>query len=80
LSAAALTLIAEPTNEILVSPASYWEVAIKVSPGKYPLTVPFEQFWTAGIDGSASAFFRSDCLMPPFCRHCQCTTKTLSTG
>jgi PIN domain nuclease of toxin-antitoxin system len=52
LSAAALTLIAEPTNEILVSPASYWEVAIKVSPGKYPLTVPFEQFWTAGIDGS----------------------------
>lgn len=52
LSAAALTLIAEPTNEILVSPASYWEVAIKVSLGKYPLTVPFEQFWTAGIDGS----------------------------
>jgi PIN domain nuclease of toxin-antitoxin system len=52
LSAAALTLIAEPTNEILVSPASYWEVAIKVSLGKYPLKVPFEQFWTAGIDGS----------------------------
>jgi len=52
LSVAALTLIADPTNEVLVSPASYWEVAIKVSLGKYPLTVPFEQFWTAGINGS----------------------------
>ncbi len=48
LSATAKALIADPTNEILVSPASYWEVAIKVSIGKYPLTVPFEEFWTAG--------------------------------
>ncbi len=52
LSATAKALIADPTNEILVSPASYWEVAIKVSIGKYPLTVPFEEFWTAGINGS----------------------------
>ena len=53
LSAAALTLIAEPTNEIFVSPASYWEVAIKVSIGKYPLHVPFEQFFTEGIEGNS---------------------------
>ena len=52
LSAAALAVIADPRNEVLVSPASYWEIAVKVSLGKYPLTVPFEQFWTAGIGGN----------------------------
>ena len=52
LSAAAKALIADPTNEILVSPASYWEVAIKISLGKYPMSVPFDEFWTEGIDGN----------------------------
>lgn len=52
LSAAALALIADPTNEIAISPASYWEIAIKVSLGKYPLTVPFEQFFREGIDAN----------------------------
>ncbi|HUY87615.1 MAG TPA: type II toxin-antitoxin system VapC family toxin [Pirellulales bacterium] len=52
LSAAALTLIAEPTNEIVVSPASYWEIAIKVSLNKYALTAPFEQFFMEGIEGN----------------------------
>src|SRR5467141_2646692 len=51
LSATALALIADPNNEILVSPASYWETAIKVSIGKYPLSVPYETFVTQGIDG-----------------------------
>ena len=55
LSEAALDLIADPTNEVLVSPATYWEVAIKVSIGKYPLTVPFETFFQEGIDGSDMA-------------------------
>lgn len=55
LSAAAKALIVDPTNEILVSPASYWEVAIKVSLGKYPLAVPFESFWTKGINGNGFA-------------------------
>lgn len=50
LSATARTLIADPMNDVAISPASYWEVAIKVSIGKYPLTVPFEQFFTAGIE------------------------------
>ena len=48
----AQALIADPTKEIFVSPATYWEVAIKVSIGKYPLAVPFEQFFTQGIDGN----------------------------
>lgn len=30
LSAAAKALIEDPANDILVSPASYWEIAIKV--------------------------------------------------
>jgi PIN domain nuclease of toxin-antitoxin system len=52
LSATAKALIADPANEIVISPASYWEVAIKVSIGKYPLAVPFEQFFTEGVEGN----------------------------
>ena len=40
LSAIAKALIADPDNEILISPASYWEIAIKISIGKYPLSAP----------------------------------------
>ena len=52
LSATAKSAIADPNNEILVSPASYWETAIKISVGKYPLHAPFETFITQGIDGN----------------------------
>ncbi|NCO60350.1 MAG: PIN domain nuclease [Deltaproteobacteria bacterium CG_4_8_14_3_um_filter_51_11] len=30
---------------IFVSPASLWEIAIKISLGKYELPTPFEAFW-----------------------------------
>jgi PIN domain nuclease of toxin-antitoxin system len=33
LSATAQTLIQDASNEILISPASYWEIAIKVQNG-----------------------------------------------
>jgi PIN domain nuclease of toxin-antitoxin system len=36
--------IADPANTILISPASYWELAIKISLGKYVLDEPFDQF------------------------------------
>ncbi|MFM8728165.1 MAG: type II toxin-antitoxin system VapC family toxin [Planctomycetaceae bacterium] len=49
LSLPALSQISDRNNDVLISPASYWEVAIKVSLGKYPLSVSFEHFWTAGI-------------------------------
>ena len=49
LSSVARTFIADPANELYVSPASYWEVAIKVSIKKYLLTSPFEEFWKKGI-------------------------------
>jgi PIN domain nuclease of toxin-antitoxin system len=52
LSPAALALIADPSHEIVISPACYWEVAIKLSIGKYPMNVPFDQFFTEGIEGN----------------------------
>jgi PIN domain nuclease of toxin-antitoxin system len=44
LSDSARTTISDPANDVLVSPASYWEIAIKVSIGKYTLTVPYQDF------------------------------------
>lgn len=44
LSQKALQLIVEPTHDILISPASYWELAIKVSLGKYQIPSSF-QVW-----------------------------------
>ena len=37
LTAAARTAIQDVTNEVLVSPASYWEIAIKAHLGKWAL-------------------------------------------
>lgn len=53
LSPTAAATIGDPDNDVLVSPASYWELAIKISIGKYALTTPFETFWREGIDGNA---------------------------
>lgn len=44
LKASAKALIEDPANDILVSPASYWEIAIKIRIGKYTLPEPFETF------------------------------------
>ena len=37
LSAAARAVIIDPANEVLVSPVTYWELAIKIGIGKYSL-------------------------------------------
>jgi PIN domain nuclease of toxin-antitoxin system len=37
-------LMLNADNELLVSPASYWEIAIKISLGKYTLDDDFEAF------------------------------------
>ena len=50
LSARATALIMDPANEKLVSPASYWEVAIKISVKKYALSQPYEDFMHNAID------------------------------
>ena len=50
LSGTALTLIQDASNEILMSPASYWEIAIKVSIGKWRLNRPYEEFIDIGLN------------------------------
>jgi PIN domain nuclease of toxin-antitoxin system len=52
LSRLADTLISEPTNEIIVSPATYWEIAIKVGKKKLDLLAPYDDFMKQGIDGN----------------------------
>ena len=44
LSATAQTLIQDASNEVLISPASYWEIAIKISIGKWKLNRTYEDF------------------------------------
>ena len=44
LSPKARTVVSDPTNEVLFSPASYWEMAIKISLGKWRLNRPYEDF------------------------------------
>lgn len=55
LSRTADALIQDPANRVFVSPASHWEVAIKVGTGKYVLTVPFAQFVQEAIHDNGFA-------------------------
>ena len=48
----ALSLITDTANTKEVSPASYWEIAIKISMGKYTLSQPYEDFFRNAIDGN----------------------------
>jgi len=52
LSSAARALISDPANDVLVSPASYWEIAIKVRLHKLDLHASYEDFMTRGIEGN----------------------------
>lgn len=45
LSSMARKCIVETDVSIYVSPASLWEIAIKISLGKYTLPIPFVAFW-----------------------------------
>ena len=53
LTAVARQVIEDADNQVLISPASYWEIAIKISRGKYTLAAPYEVFWQKGIDDNA---------------------------
>lgn len=44
LSSTACELIINQNNEILISPVSYWEIAIKISIGKLTLHKPYKDF------------------------------------
>ena len=52
LSSKAKTIIEDPSNDILISPASYWEIAIKVSHKKLDLFATFDDFMRRGIAGN----------------------------
>ena len=44
LSANSKSIIADSSNDVLVSPVSYWEIAVKINLGKYLLDQPFAEF------------------------------------
>jgi PIN domain nuclease of toxin-antitoxin system len=50
LSSTANSLIVDPGNDKLVSPASYWEIGIKISLKKYVLAQDYEVFMHEAID------------------------------
>ena len=56
LSPAAQAHILDPGNTKFVSPASYWEISIKISLGKYALNTPYPQFMRHAITGNGFRF------------------------
>ncbi len=63
LSAAARIAIENEPEKVFVSPASYWEIAIKISVGQYTLLEPFAVFWERAISQEGLA------LLPIEIRH-----------
>ena len=49
LTASARRFIEDPANTKFVSPAAYWEIAIKISIGKYVLHEAYEPFFDRAI-------------------------------
>ena len=52
LSALAKSIIIDPANDILISPATYWEMAIKVGKQKLDLKATYDEFMNRGITGN----------------------------
>ena len=50
LSAGARLVVIDPANEVLISPASYWEIAIKVGIGKLALNRRYQDFMDACLN------------------------------
>jgi PIN domain nuclease of toxin-antitoxin system len=66
LSAVARAAIDHESDRVCVSPASFWELAIKISHRRYTLTTPFREFWEKAI--SEEKFT----LLPIEIRHADC--------
>lgn len=58
LPALAKSLILDPSNERLISAATIWEMAIKVSLGKLPLSLPYRQWMEKAMATYGSACWR----------------------
>ena len=52
LSRTADSLIADSANDILISPATFWEIAIKVGKKQLELLVTYDEFMKKGIEGN----------------------------
>jgi PIN domain nuclease of toxin-antitoxin system len=52
----ARSLVEDEGNEKWLSPASHWELAIKISLGKYKLPIPFEEFVERAVTDSGFLF------------------------
>jgi PIN domain nuclease of toxin-antitoxin system len=52
LSRPADALITDPTNDVFISPSTYWEIAIKVGKKKLDLLAPYDDFMNRGIQGN----------------------------
>lgn len=60
LSDVARNYIADPNNELYLSPASIWEISIKISLGKYALNAPYAQFMQQALTGYRLLDIRPD--------------------
>lgn len=63
LSTDARVTIEDASHEIFISPANSWEIAIKISCGKYHLKDSYEAFWQKGMNENNIA------LLPIALRH-----------
>ena len=52
LSPGARILLADTKNDLFLSPASYWEIAIKISSGKYELNEQLDEFIRRELDSN----------------------------
>lgn len=68
LSQNARDLLAETENELWLSPASYWEIAIKISLGKYQLAEALDDFVNREIDNNGVS------ILPISPQHAQAVT------
>jgi PIN domain nuclease of toxin-antitoxin system len=69
LSAPARALIEDPANDVFVSPACYWEIAIKVALGKLDLHSSYDDFMQRGLGENDFA------ILPIEPRHTSLLTK-----
>ncbi len=60
LSATATNWILDSATTKFVSPASYWEIAIKISLGKYVLAEPYVDFMRRAVEGNGFEILHID--------------------
>lgn len=60
LSSTARTILSEPGNDLLLSIATCWEIAIKASIGKLKLAQTFSQFMEAALKANQIELLRID--------------------